>query len=210
MLVVSILGRSELVVDGVGVFTKDIPYGLNWRHISVFRINHYSAAVMENCSRTMTPDVGPVCLDRRQFGYRCFAGLLLTNTRTSLAPRQNLFSSENNRSPLNSPMSSGLTTGVANGNVRCVPVVPTAARISAIDAVRCTTAVGRIRWSTLSVVPCGRPELGLLEAIPSLDYCSPQSCTVDTFLPSLSAISQKENPPTRSPITRPRSNSVSC
>ncbi|GBL92758.1 hypothetical protein AVEN_119137-1 [Araneus ventricosus] len=52
------------------------------------------------------------------------------------------------------------------------------------------------------------PEPGLFEAVPSLDHCRQQSCTVDTFLPSLSAISQKENPPSRSPTTRSRSNSA--
>ncbi|GFW94500.1 hypothetical protein TNCV_2702211 [Trichonephila clavipes] len=61
----------------------------------------------------------------------------------------------------------------------------------------------------LSVEPCGLPELNLLEAAPILDHCSKQSCTVDTFRRSLSAISWKENPPSRNPITRPRPNSVS-
>ncbi|GBL72492.1 hypothetical protein AVEN_115404-1 [Araneus ventricosus] len=88
--------------------------------------------------------------------------------------------------------------------------MPTVARISAADAVRCATAIRRTRRSSISVVPRGHPEPGLLEAVPSLDHCCQQSCTVDTFLPSLSAISRKENPPSRSPTTRPRSNSVSC
>ncbi|GBN00386.1 hypothetical protein AVEN_95725-1 [Araneus ventricosus] len=65
-----------------------------------------------------------------------------------------------------------------------------------------------MRRSSLSVVPLGLSEPGLLEAVPSLDHCCQQSCTVDTFLPSLSAISRKENPPSRSPTTRPRTNSV--
>ncbi|GFU84784.1 hypothetical protein TNCV_2127251 [Trichonephila clavipes] len=47
-------------------------------------------------------------------------------------------------------------------------------------------------------------EPGLLEVVPPHDHCSKQSCI---FWPSLSAISRKENPPSRSLITRPRSNS---
>ncbi|GFV59723.1 hypothetical protein TNCV_1907941 [Trichonephila clavipes] len=58
--------------------------------------------------------------------------------------------------------------------------------------------------------PSGQPEPGL-EAVPSLDNCYQQSCTVDTFQRCLSAISRKEyHTPSRSPITRPRSNLVSC
>ncbi|GBL56657.1 hypothetical protein AVEN_15308-1, partial [Araneus ventricosus] len=49
-----------------------------------------------------------------------------------------------------------------------VTVVRTAARISAADSIRCATA---IRRSSLSEVPRGRPEPGLLEAVPSLDHC---------------------------------------
>ncbi|GFW56597.1 hypothetical protein TNCV_1863071 [Trichonephila clavipes] len=61
-----------------------------------------------------------------------------------------------------------------------------------------------IRFATsLWVVPCGRPEPGLVEASPSLDPCFQQSCTVDTFWPCLSTISQKENPLSRSPVPRP-------
>ncbi|GFW67753.1 hypothetical protein TNCV_3870841 [Trichonephila clavipes] len=39
--------------------------------------------------------------------------------------------------------------------VRCVTEVPTVARISTADAVRCATSVRRIRWSSLAVVPRG-------------------------------------------------------
>ncbi|GFV82149.1 hypothetical protein TNCV_2790471 [Trichonephila clavipes] len=54
--------------------------------------------------------VGPVCLGHRQLGCRRVPGLLLTNTRSSLAPRQNLLSSENTKKPpLRSSMSSDLT-----------------------------------------------------------------------------------------------------
>ncbi|GFY09041.1 SYCP2_SLD domain-containing protein [Trichonephila clavipes] len=63
------------------------------------------------------------------------------------------------------------------------------------------------RCSSLSVGPSGLPEPGLLGAIPSLDPYSQQSCTVDTFLSSLCNISRKENPPSRSSITRRHSNS---
>ncbi|GBN09855.1 hypothetical protein AVEN_59526-1 [Araneus ventricosus] len=94
--------------------------------------------------------------------------------------------------------------------VCCVTVVPTATRISAADAVRCAAAIRRTRWSFLSAVPRGRTKPSLLEAVPSLDQCCQQSCTVNTFLSSLSAMSRKENPPSRSPTTRPRSNSMSC
>ncbi|GBM09178.1 hypothetical protein AVEN_226692-1 [Araneus ventricosus] len=57
--------------------------------------NHESApAVIGNC-QTITPGVGPMCLGRRQVGCGCSPGLLLTNTRPSLATRQNRLSSEN-------------------------------------------------------------------------------------------------------------------
>ncbi|GFV53240.1 uncharacterized protein TNCV_1065991 [Trichonephila clavipes] len=49
-----------------------------------------------------------------------------------------------------------------------VSVVPTEARISAADAVRCANAVQRILRSSLSVLP----EPGLLEAVLSLDHNS--------------------------------------
>ncbi|GFU22857.1 hypothetical protein TNCV_4966041 [Trichonephila clavipes] len=65
------------------------------------------------------------------------------------------------------------------------------------------------RWCVLSVVPRGCLEPGLLEAVPSLDHSSKQSYTVDTFRPSLSAISWKENSLFRTFITRSRSNLVS-
>ncbi|GFU92412.1 hypothetical protein TNCV_824381 [Trichonephila clavipes] len=58
-------------------------------------------------------------------------------------------------------------------------------------------------------MPRDCPEPDILEAIPSLDHCPQQSCKVDTFPPSLTAISRKENPPSRSLITLPRSNSKS-
>ncbi|GFW20228.1 hypothetical protein TNCV_1855521 [Trichonephila clavipes] len=45
------------------------------------------------------------------------------------------------------------------------------------------------------------PWPAFLEAEPSLDQCSKQSCTIDAFGPSLSEISQEENPPSRRPIT---------
>ncbi|GFU92965.1 hypothetical protein TNCV_2081111 [Trichonephila clavipes] len=48
----------------------------------------------------------------------------------------------------------------------------TAARIFASYTERCATAVCRIRRSSLLVVPRGHPELGFLEALPSLDHCS--------------------------------------
>ncbi|GFT31996.1 uncharacterized protein TNCV_3468481 [Trichonephila clavipes] len=92
--------------------------------------------------------------------------------------------------------------------IHCVTVVPIPARISATDAVQCTTAVRPKWWSSHSVVTSSGPEPSLLEAVPSLDYCFQKSCTVDTFRPRLSAISQKENPPSRSPIMRSRSNSI--
>ncbi|GFU50904.1 hypothetical protein TNCV_4461031 [Trichonephila clavipes] len=37
--------------------------------------------------------------------------------------------------------------------------------LAGLDAVRNATAVCRIRWSSLSVVPRGRPEPGALEAV---------------------------------------------
>ncbi|GBM39995.1 SAM and SH3 domain-containing protein 3 [Araneus ventricosus] len=46
------------------------------------------------------------------------------------------------------------------------------------------------------------------ETVPYRDHCCYQSCTMDTSLPSLSAISRKENPPSCSPITRLHSMSV--
>ncbi|GFT85440.1 hypothetical protein TNCV_497871 [Trichonephila clavipes] len=85
-----------------------------------------------------------------------------------------------------------------------VIVVPTAARISAADAVKCATAVLRIRQP-----PRSHPVPGPLEAVPSLDHCSRQFCTVDIFQPRHSAISWKENPPSHSLITRLRSDSMS-
>ncbi|GFT25848.1 transposable element Tcb1 transposase [Trichonephila clavipes] len=91
------------------------------------------------------------------------------------------------------------TTGIANGNGfdRCVTVVSTVALISATDEVRCVTAVRRIRLSSVSVVPRGHLEPYFLEAVSSLDHCFQQSCTVDTFQPSFSAMLGKENPPSR-------------
>ncbi|GFU07021.1 uncharacterized protein TNCV_3885851 [Trichonephila clavipes] len=68
----------------------------------------------------------------------------------------------------------------------------------------------RIRQSSLSVVPCGHPKPNFLEAVPSLDHCSQQSRTVDTFRPSFSAVSREEGSPSRSRITGPRLNLVSC
>ncbi|GFW02536.1 hypothetical protein TNCV_2455521 [Trichonephila clavipes] len=65
----------------------------------------------------MTPGVCPVCIFHRQFGCRHSLSLLLTNTCPSLAPKQNLFSSEN--TAISTPSSNDLrlgTTGVANGN----------------------------------------------------------------------------------------------
>ncbi|GFX63793.1 uncharacterized protein TNCV_5032641 [Trichonephila clavipes] len=53
----------------------------------------------------------------------------------------------------------------------------------------------------------GCPEPDLLEAAPLLDYCSQQSCTMDRFRLTLSAISPKENLLPTSPTTQPRSNS---
>ncbi|GFV99571.1 uncharacterized protein TNCV_5079351 [Trichonephila clavipes] len=97
------------------------------------------------------------------------------------------------RSPLGPSMSSGLRSSASQTAMTW-------------NAVRC--AARRIRRFSFSVVPRGHPEPCLLEAVPSLDYRSQQSCTVDTFRPSLSAIPRKENPPSHSPITRPRSNSL--
>ncbi|GFX36889.1 uncharacterized protein TNCV_4000491 [Trichonephila clavipes] len=57
----------------------------------------------EVAPQTMTPGLGPVCIGRRHS-----SGRLLTNTLPSLVSKQNR-SSENNRSPLRSLMSSGLT-----------------------------------------------------------------------------------------------------
>ncbi|GFV11734.1 uncharacterized protein TNCV_977231 [Trichonephila clavipes] len=89
-------------------------------------------------------------------------------------------------------------------------VVPTAAQISAADAVLCAKAVRQIRRSALSVVSRGRPEPGLLEAVRTSDRYSQQSFLVDTFQLRLSAISRNKNPPSSRRITQPRSNSVSC
>ncbi|GFU91205.1 hypothetical protein TNCV_4925351 [Trichonephila clavipes] len=61
----------------------------------------------------------------------------------------------------------------------------------------------------LSSASC-HPKLSLLEAEPSLEHYSQKSCTLDIFQPSLSAISRKENPPSHSSITQPRSNSARC
>ncbi|GFU58686.1 hypothetical protein TNCV_1278481 [Trichonephila clavipes] len=55
-------------------------------------------------------------------------------------------------------------------------MVPTAAEISATDAVRCAPVIWR---SSLSAVPPGALEPSLLEAVPSLHHCSQQSCTMD-------------------------------
>ncbi|GFU98526.1 transposable element Tcb2 transposase [Trichonephila clavipes] len=76
--------------------------------------------------------------------------------------------------------------------------------VDARDAVRYATVIPKIWRSSLSVEPRGYPKPGLLEAVPSLDHCYQQSCTVDTFRLSLSAISRKENPHSRCPITQPR------
>ncbi|GFU35305.1 uncharacterized protein TNCV_2143571 [Trichonephila clavipes] len=62
----------------------------------------------------------------------------------------------------------------------------------------------------LSVVPRGHPEPGILEAVSYPDHFSQQSCTVDTFRPSISAISPKDNPLSRNPLARPHSNPVRC
>ncbi|GFW60137.1 uncharacterized protein TNCV_1389501 [Trichonephila clavipes] len=100
----------------------------------------------------------------------------------------------------------GCLTGSCPGSnlfltVGCVTMVPTAARISAADAVRCATATRRIWRSSFSVVARGYPETGLLDLL-SLDLCSQQrSCTVFILRSSLSAISRKENPPSHTPIT---------
>ncbi|GFT18202.1 hypothetical protein TNCV_183571 [Trichonephila clavipes] len=60
--------------------------------------------------QTLIQDVGSVYLSRRPFGCSRSPDLLLTNTRSSLALRQNLLSPENtNRFPLRHPISSGLT-----------------------------------------------------------------------------------------------------
>ncbi|GFY26430.1 hypothetical protein TNCV_26271 [Trichonephila clavipes] len=85
-------------------------------------------------------------------------------------------------------------------------MVPTAARISTADAVQCATAFPLITvFFTLSSAtwPSGAQSSRSC-TIP----CTHQLCTMDAFRPSLSAISRKENPPSRSPITRPRSNSI--
>ncbi|GFY32783.1 uncharacterized protein TNCV_4638891 [Trichonephila clavipes] len=69
-----------------------------------------------------------------------------------------------------------------------------------VDAVKCATAVRQIRWYFLLVVLRDHPDPRLLEAVPSFDHCSQQSCTLDTFPPGLSAISWKENPPSHSSL----------
>ncbi|GFT49629.1 uncharacterized protein TNCV_3367751 [Trichonephila clavipes] len=57
--------------------------------------NHERApAVIGNALQTMIPGVDSVCLGRREFGCRLSPGLLLTDTRPSLAQRQNLLSTE--------------------------------------------------------------------------------------------------------------------
>ncbi|GFV25090.1 uncharacterized protein TNCV_1006841 [Trichonephila clavipes] len=73
--------------------------------------------------------------------------------------------------------------------------------LCAADAVQCAIFVRRIRRSSLSVVPRGRPEPGFLEARPSFHQCSQQLSTVDTFWSCLSALSWKGNPTSRSPFT---------
>ncbi|GFW56427.1 hypothetical protein TNCV_2089341 [Trichonephila clavipes] len=64
----------------------------------------------------MTSGVGPVCLGHRQFGCRRFPGLL-TNTRPSLTPRQNLLLSERTKDFHSTYNKFWLDTiDVANGN----------------------------------------------------------------------------------------------
>ncbi|GBN29732.1 hypothetical protein AVEN_82138-1 [Araneus ventricosus] len=75
-----------------------------WQHN---RLNHQTAvqicsqgaresapAVIGNCTLDHNSRCS-VCLGRRQVGCRRSPGLLLTNTRSSLAPSQNRLSSEN-------------------------------------------------------------------------------------------------------------------
>ncbi|GFV46025.1 hypothetical protein TNCV_2200351 [Trichonephila clavipes] len=52
-------------------------------------------AIIGNYSRDHGSVVGSMCLCRGQFGFWSSPGLLLTNTRPSLVPKQNLLSSEN-------------------------------------------------------------------------------------------------------------------
>ncbi|GFV44050.1 hypothetical protein TNCV_3571711 [Trichonephila clavipes] len=94
--------------------------------------------------------------------------------------------------------------------VHCVTVVPTAARISATDTMRCTTTLRQIKLSSIPVVPPGQQESDALEAVSSHADCFQQPYTVIKFRPSLSDISWRENSPSRSLITQPHSNSVSC
>ncbi|GBO13934.1 hypothetical protein AVEN_200349-1 [Araneus ventricosus] len=77
--------------------------------------------------------------------------------------------------------------------IRCVALVPTEALISSADAVRCGTVMRRTRRYPLSVVAQVPPDPVLLETVSSRDHCCQQSCSVGTSLPSLSAISRKEN-----------------
>ncbi|GFX33378.1 hypothetical protein TNCV_812401 [Trichonephila clavipes] len=69
----------------------------------------------EIAPQTLTPVVGSVYLGHRKFGCRCSPGPLLTNTWSSLAPRQNLLSSENTTDLYSSSNELWLdTTGVSN------------------------------------------------------------------------------------------------
>ncbi|GFS69168.1 uncharacterized protein TNCV_4010181 [Trichonephila clavipes] len=121
-----------------------------------------------------------------------------TGTKAEIA-----FIRKHNRSPFRLLMSSGLTPLASQTSMAWssfyITVVPTVARISAPDAVRSSTTIRRIRWPSLSVVPSGLTEPGLLEAVPSLNHCAQQSCTVDSFCPSFSAMSRKVNPSSCSP-----------
>ncbi|GFW21400.1 hypothetical protein TNCV_1532251 [Trichonephila clavipes] len=95
-------------------------YSIEDRSGDLARQGNMSTVCRAHCvtTSTMTPVVGPVCLGHRQFGCRRSPGLILTNTRPSLAPKGRTFFHQKTQQ-ISTPSSNELwldTIGIANGN----------------------------------------------------------------------------------------------
>ncbi|GBM65867.1 hypothetical protein AVEN_248048-1 [Araneus ventricosus] len=74
---------------------------------------------------------------------------------------------------------------------------------------RCSTKRHSYVENTAVSLSRVRRDPDLLKTVPSCDHCYQHLRRVDASLPNLSAILRKENPPSCSPFSRLRSNSVS-
>lgn len=144
--------------------------------------NEIATAVIGNWSQSVSPGVGPGCLRRRQLGPSRSISLFLTNM---LALIQKRLSSDNK-----TDLHSALTEVVDVGDFEFVSWTLLGVCLGVIDLPSANTAV-----FPLSSDLCDN---GSWSSGDIPDHCCHQSGTVDTSLPSLSAISRRENPPSQS------------